>query len=255
MKLFLNEKFILVLILLNATIIFFGGFPLSIENEIILEYFDQLLTLLFLIELIIKLNKYGFKCYFSSSWNRFDFLLIVIAVPSLITLFTGGYFLELEFLLVFRIMRVFKFFRFIKFIPRVDHIINGVVRASKASILIIIAFFIFNFIVSLISTYLFRNTAPEYFSNPILAFYSTFKIFTVEGWYEIPESITENSSSTMSFLVRIYFVAILIVGGIFGLSIVNSIFVDAMVSENTKDVEGEIKLLHEKMDKLLARET
>ena len=50
--------------------------------------------------------------------------------------------------------------------------------------------------------------------------------------------------------VRIYFVLILILGGIIGLSLVNSIFVDAMVSDNNDELEAEVKQLNEKIDLL-----
>lgn len=48
--------------------------------------------------------------------------------------------------------------------------------------------------------------------------------------------------------MRIYFVVILIAGGIIGLSLVNSIFVDAMVSDNNDDLEREVKKLNQKID-------
>ena len=50
--------------------------------------------------------------------------------------------------------------------------------------------------------------------------------------------------------VRVYFVLILILGGIIGLSLVNSIFVDAMVSDNNDELEDEVKKLNEKIDLL-----
>ncbi|MBO6081618.1 MAG: hypothetical protein J6P46_01180, partial [Bacteroidales bacterium] len=51
--------------------------------------------------------------------------------------------------------------------------------------------------------------------------------------------------------VRMYFVLILIAGGIIGLSLVNSIFVDAMVSDNNDALEAEVKELTGKVDELL----
>jgi voltage-gated sodium channel len=42
-------------------------------------------------------------------------------------------------------------------------------------------------------------------------------------------------------------------GGILGLSIVNSIFVDAMVSDNNDELENKIDLLNKKIDKLLTK--
>ena len=50
--------------------------------------------------------------------------------------------------------------------------------------------------------------------------------------------------------MRIYFVLILILGGIIGLSLVNSIFVDAMVSDNNDELEDKVKQLNDKIDLL-----
>ncbi len=49
-------------------------------------------------------------------------------------------------------------------------------------------------------------------------------------------------------LVRMYFVFLLIFGGIIGLSLVNSVFVDAMVSDNNDALEEEVRRLNEKID-------
>jgi voltage-gated sodium channel len=50
-----------------------------------------------------------------------------------------------------------------------------------------------------------------------------------------------------------YFIFVVISGGIFGLSLVNSIFVDAMVSDNNDELENKIDLLDQKIDKLLTK--
>ncbi|WP_143961349.1 ion transporter [Litoribacter populi] len=250
-KLFLNERFILLIILLNSAIIFIEGFNFHITDRLWLDLLDNGFTIIFLVELLVKIREYGAKGYFKSNWNIFDFTLVMLALPSLSSLFVTAQIIDLDFLLAFRTMRIFKFFRFIRFVPKIDKIISGVMRASKASVLIIIAFFIFNFTISIISCFLFRDISPEYFSNPLISFYSIFKVFTIEGWYEIPDEMTQDSSPLLAFLVRLYFIIILFVGGIFGLSLVNSIFVDAMVSENNVDLENEVRVLNAKIDRLL----
>jgi voltage-gated sodium channel len=75
----------------------------------------------------------------------------------------------------------------------------------------------------------------------------------VEGWYEIPDSIVQDGSPVFTFFTRMYFVCILFTGGVIGLSLVNSIFVDTMVSDNTADLEKQVASLQEKIDLLLAR--
>ena len=250
-KLFLNDKIILILILLNAIIIFVSGFELSETNKILLNIIDNTITGLFVVEIIVKLREYGIKKYFSSSWNKFDFLLVALSVPALISFILNIETTSISFLLVFRVMRVFKSFRFLKFVPGIEHLIKGIQRALKASIIVLIGFAIYIFIVGIFSFYLFKSSAPEYFSNPLTSLYSIFKIFTVEGWFEIPEQITKGYSSLSAFFTYFYFIFILLTGGIFGLSLVNSIFVDAMVSDNNDELEQKIDNLDKKITELL----
>ena len=51
-------------------------------------------------------------------------------------------------------------------------------------------------------------------------------------------------------LVRIYFSLLLIAGGIIGMSLINSIFVDAMVSDNNDDVKAQLSEMEAKIDEL-----
>jgi voltage-gated sodium channel len=46
-------------------------------------------------------------------------------------------------------------------------------------------------------------------------------------------------------------VLLLIAGGIIGMSLINSIFVDAMVSDNNDELEKKIDRLEKKIDQLL----
>jgi voltage-gated sodium channel len=34
---------------------------------------------------------------------------------------------------------------------------------------------------------LFKEAASQYYNSPLISLYSTFEIFTIEGWFEIPE--------------------------------------------------------------------
>lgn len=250
-RLLLNDRFILVLILLNALVIFAQGFNLQKETLLYLTQADNIITIIFILELIAKMKNYGLKDFFKSNWNIFDTILILLALPSLLMWLANIHSLQLDYLLVFRVTRIFKFSRFLRFFPEINQLINGLQRALKASVIVIFGFIIFIFIISIVSCFLYKNIAPEYFGDPFLSLYSVFKIFTVEGWFEIPEGIAKNTTNTIAALTKIYFVSILLTGGIFGLSIVNSIFVDAMVSDNNDELENKINSLEAKIDKLL----
>jgi voltage-gated sodium channel len=248
---FLDEKFILIAIVINVVIIFISGFHLDGKQEVTLEILDHFFTIIFAIEAVIKIKQWGVKNYFSGKWNVFDFTLVSIALPSLIFFFLPGEVINLKFLIAFRAFRVIKFLRFLKFIPNVEKLIRGTWRAIKTSIIIIITFVIFNLIIAVISTFIFRELSPEYFGTPIESLYSIFKVFTIEGWYEIPDAInSEVDSEILKNLIRLFFIVILFGGGIFGLSLVNSIFVDSMVSDNNDDLMIEIKKLRDDIQEL-----
>lgn len=254
-KLFLNDRFILLLIVFNSFTIFgegFEGFGKNILYYITLV--DSLITILFLIEAVVKINHFGWKTYIGSAWNKLDFILVLLSLPSIILLVLHSQSHGLSFLLIFRVFRVFKFFRLFKFIPGIEALIKGVQRALKASVFALFGFFLLNFIISILSCYLFKDISPKHFGDPIRAMYSTFKVFTIEGWYEIPDKIAQTSTNFNAFAIKFYFVLVLIVGGILGLSLVNSIFVDSMVMDNNDDLEKKIDLLNEKVEILIERQ-
>lgn len=252
-KLFLNDKFILALIFINAIILFAGGYVNTSNERQILLIADNFITALFLVELIIKFDEYGIRNYFRSNWNRLDFILIVLSIPALLTFLFNINILDFSFLLVFRILRVFKAFRFFKFIPNVDQLVSGIQRAIKTSLFVFAGFLIYIFIIGILSYYLFENSGSDFFSDPLVSFYSTFKIFTIEGWFEIPEQISDGYSKTSTFFTYLYFIFVVLSGGIFGLSLVNSIFVDSMVSDNNDTLEKKIDNLDSKVIEILTK--
>lgn len=247
---FLDDKFILHVIIANAFVIFAGGFNLNQFFHSVLFAFDHIFTLIFTVELIIKLKTYG-KSYFSSPWNIFDFVIIILSLPSLLEIFSYFGFSGFEFIQIFRVFRVVKFFRFIKFVPNVENLVLGIRKALRASVFVILGFIIYIFVIGIISQHLFKEYSPKFYGNPGLAIYSTFKLFTLEGWYEIPDSITEDLSEVGAFFTTVYFIFIVVSGGIVGLSILNSVFVDALVSDNNDGLEQRIEKLEKKIDILL----
>lgn len=100
----------------------------------------------------------------------------------------------------------------------------------------------------MISHSLFNHS--ELFCDPGTSIYSTIKIFTLEGWYEFPDELAIGKDGIEVVLIRLYFVIILLSGGVIGLSMINSIFVDVMVSDNNDDLEEKVDRLESKIDEL-----
>lgn len=252
LKIFMNEWLIIAAVLLNSALIFVMGFE-DLHSNPFLSLFDHLFTLFFILEIVVKVAFNGWKTYIDNSWNKFDFILVAISIPSLFELLI--HIPDMSYLLVFRLLRVLRILRFMRFIPNISHMIAGIARAFRASVFVFVAIFIYNILLAVLSSHLFKDVAPEHFSNPALSLYSVFQIFTLEGWYEITDSIISNMpvNDWRAPLTRLFFVFIVLTGGIFGMSIVNAIFVDEMVQDNNDDLEDKIEELNNKIDLLIAK--
>lgn len=245
-KIFLNEHIILCVILVNAAIIFAQE---SGVDSLALSVADLVCTLIFIIEMVVKHIEYGFKGYWRDGWNRLDGVLVILSLPSLVAFFVpAGMIGNLSVLLVLRLLRVLRFFRIIHIFPNFSTIARNFGKAIRDSYGVFAGFIVLILIVALVSCALFRDSAPEYFATPIDSIYAIFRICTGEGWNEIPDTIAEGSSIVTARWVRLYFSILLVLCSIIGLSLVNSIFVDAMVSDNNDDLEKQVKELNDKLD-------
>lgn len=247
-RFFTNDHIMLVLVLINTCIIFVSGFS-SDCNEGTLLFIDCFFTLLFLVEAIVKIRVFGFSTYWDDGWNQFDFILVLLAFPSCVNIF-GLYLPGTGILLSLRTLRAFKSFRMLKFIPNVDKLLNGFKLAFKASYIVAIGLVILLIVFSIVTTFLFGSIAPQYFGNPALSVYSIFRLFTIEGWYEMPEAVATNGGVAMAVFARIYFSLLLFMGGIIGMSLVNSIFVDAMAADNNDEVLEKLNQIEKKIEAL-----
>ena len=252
-RILLNERIIFFLILINAILIALLYFP-QFKNNQELIFIDHLFVLIFLLEIFYKVKTAGFKAFWKSNWNRFETLIIISSIPAIFHSINPS--AEVSVLVVFRLLRIFRVIRFFQFIPRIDTIFSGLSRALKSSVFVFFALITLNFLFALLGCQFFRDIAPEYFGNPMISFYSIFQSFTIEGWNEIPkflverieeQSYSENLIYFYSWSCRLFFVLVVITGGMLGMSLANAIFVDEMTMDNNKNLEDKIDKLSEQV--------
>ena len=239
-KLFLNDKFILVVILINSILIYL---QVSGYEDKLIGSLDMVCTLIFLLEMIIKHRVYGIRAYWRDGWNRLDGILVILSLPSVAALFIPNEYTGLSLLMVFRLLRVLRFFRVLHFFPNFSKVVHGFKVAMRESYAILLSFAVIIVIFGLLNCSLFKEADPEHFQTPLRSIYAVFQICTIEGWYEIPNTVAEyyGASSVAAEFIRLYFCALLILGGIIGMSFINSIFVDAMVADNNDEVKAKLE--------------
>ena len=235
-------------ILLNALVIFLLYFP-DLKNNFWLELVDSLFLLFFVVEAIVKLQVLKPRKYFAESWNRFDLTIVVASLPSLLTHFIPVP--NTSLLIILRLFRLVRLIRFIRFVPNLTSILEGLGRALRASVFVLAALLVLDFLLAIFTCHFYAEVAPEYFGDPLIAAYSIFQMFTVEGWNEIPDAIASSTDNPLVIgISRLYFVLIVLIGGIFGMSLANAVFVDEMTIDNNRGLEKKIDDLQEELSEL-----
>ena len=239
LRYFIKEGFVLTVIVLNTTALVLDGFPnIHARFGHWLHQFDIGCMVFYVIEVIGKVSIWGFAGYWRSHWNKFDFIVVLFGLPLFIDPFIEGGIEGVEVILLLRMGRFLRFFRMLRFIPNASQIWFGVMRSLKASVGIFLVLFVLNLIMAMGANILFNEQAPEHFGDPYVAFYSMFKVFTIEGWFEIPDELAKAGAEPWDlFLVRSYFAFAVIIGGVLGLSLANAVFVDEMTADNNDALE------------------
>ncbi len=248
----ISDRLVMAVILVNSVALFLvETFPADSPAGRFWHWVDYACVVYFLVESLLKIRVLSWRDYWSSGWNKLDFVLVVVSLPVLVSPAGMGF---LANVLLLRMGRLFRLFRMLRFIPNLEHLAVGIQRALRASIGVFLALFLVNFILAMAATILFRDADPEHFGTPFRAGYSLFQVFTVEGWYEVPEGIAEaaerradagllTNHEWVAQGARAFFVVAVIVGGILGLSLANAVFVDEMMMDNTAILEKQVAVL------------
>ena len=253
---FISDRLVMAVIVLNATALVLHEMAArSAPSRTLWFWVDYVCVVYFLVEAALKIRLDGWPRYWANNWNKFDFSVVIISLPALLGPFLDVS--EFAFVLILRLGRLFRLFRVLRFIPDLDHLVLGIKRALRASVGVFLALLLINLILAVMATVLFRDLDPKHFGNPVVAGYSIFQVFTVEGWNEIANGLEEREEvenpADARLLVtgtRIFFVVAVLVGGILGLSLANAVFVDQMMMDNTETLEAKVDALSEEIKRL-----
>ncbi len=258
-KIFLSEKVIMAAIVFTAVILFILSFP-SIKGakpyswQYCIHLIDDVLIVFFAVEAIVKICHFSWKEYWASNWNKFDFLIVIFSLPAMIPppllTFLPITLQKTSVILMLRLLRLVRLFRFLEFIPHLNQLMQGLKRAFKASVLVLGVLIALNFVLAIVSCHFFDRS--DLFADPMTASYTIFQLFTLEGWNDVPKQVIKDLDAEQwkRIFIRFYFVALVLTGGIFGVSIANAIFVDEMTIDNNIELEKKIDHLNAKIEQL-----
>ena len=165
----------------------------SDKYEDALDYTNYVFTFLFNVELVLKLIVYC-KAYFYNSWNRFDFIIILISdIMVILNILTYCNVMDVHSIstlpMILRLFRIFRIFRLLSYMVKLRALIDTLIYLlpSVGNIAIIIAILLLiygNIGMNIFGTVPFRdkinrnNNFKDFISSALLLFEAS----TGEGW-------------------------------------------------------------------------
>lgn len=248
-----SDSAVMSVVGLNAFVLFLDAFPhIHARVGTLLAAIDYLCIIYFVVEAVVKLGWLERGRYFKSGWNWFDFIIVAASTPVLLVPF-GLPLQNLAGLLVLRLARLLRFLKLLKFIPNINRLFEGALRALRSSIAVLMLTLFYLFTFGIAATYFFGDPASpagSAFSDPFMSMYTMFKVFTVEGWYEMGDALGGSDSTIKAHLIRMFFVVAVVFGGIIILSLLNAVFVDEMSSDLAEQTEDELAAIQGQLGRI-----
>ncbi len=215
---------------------------------------DQIILLIFLIEVIIKMTAEGSQPwrYFRDPWNVFDFTIVAVCYIALL-------FPELEgaYVAVFRLARVMRVFRVVRTIPKLRLLVNTLLKSIPSIGYIGILLGVIFYIYATMGVFLFRENDPVHFENLQLSLLSLFRVVTLEDWtnimyinmygcdHEIWGYSQENGCTNpraFGFGAAFYFVSFVLIGTMIVLNLFIGVIMNSMEEAKKDARESEDRL-------------
>jgi len=168
------QKFLIILILFNALTLGLETTNFGKENTAILHIIDNLILVIFTVELLLKLVVYR-KQFFHSGWNWFDFIIVAVSWAP-----TSG---ALSVLRAFRILRVL---RLLSVVPQMRRVIGALAHSLPGMASVVGVLSIIFYVSAVLTTKIFGSHSDanmqEWFGNIGASAYTLFQVMTLESW-------------------------------------------------------------------------
>jgi voltage-gated sodium channel len=212
------QRFIIVVILINAAILGLLATDLSPETYRLLHIADMACLAIFIAELALKFIVMR-TSMFKDPWNIFDLVVVGIALlPA-----SGP-------LSVLRALRVLRLMRLVTVVPSMRRVVTGMFAAIPGGASVAAVLLIMYYVGSIIGVMLFRDVSPQHFGDLGTTFFTLFKMMTLEGWPDIADDVMAKSPNAW-----IFFVIFIIFTTFTTLNLLFGIIVDAMNSTREEE--------------------
>jgi len=203
----------------------------------IFKVFEFFFTIIFTVEVIWNLYGHWFCLFWKSSWNWFDFIIVVVSLMVLVSEDIPG-------ISILRLFRAFRVFRLFKRIKSLKLIIEGVFGALPGVAQAFVVLCVLMGIWSILGVQFFGNDAPEEFKNFTTAMFTMFQIMTMDSWSSgIARKLIfgkpgDPESKTYPYFGPIFFISYIFMAGI----VMTNVVVAILLEKYLKVTSGKLEI-------------
>eukprot|EP01064_Diplonema_japonicum_P009432 TRINITY_DN16926_c0_g1_i1.p1 TRINITY_DN16926_c0_g1~~TRINITY_DN16926_c0_g1_i1.p1 ORF type:complete len:2141 (+),score=493.84 TRINITY_DN16926_c0_g1_i1:35-6457(+) len=205
------ERVMLMVTILNVVALGADHHGIDSTGLLVIEIVNIVCTLIFTIEIVVKMIGLGVTLTFRDPYNRFDAFLVVVGVPQLIISFVGSSTGGGNFLSIFKMMRVARVLRLGRRWTRLRETIRIVLESLTAVAYLSLLLLLILFIYSILGMQLFGKSGTEdrlNFTSLWRSLLTVFVVVTGEGWVKV----LKNTMKAVGWPAAFYFVSLFIIG-------------------------------------------
>ncbi len=235
----LFRNFITGLIIANAILLGVLTYSASLPKGFVttLEVFDRAVTVIFAVEILLKLIVYRMR-FFQEGWNWFDFIVVGISLAP------GG-----QGFAVLRAMRVLRVLRLLHIVPMMRRITEALLKSLPGMGAILAVLALLTYVGAVMATNMFGNTETEevklLFGDLPSSAYSLFQVMTMDGWrFEVVQKVVDDGHPYAPF----FFLIFIFIASFAVLNLFIALIVDALAADQRAATDGHLDEIEEEIE-------
>lgn len=238
------ENFINIVILLTGVVVGLQTSP-SITSKYgsILDFFDNLILLIFAIEIIINIlaeGKYPWR-FFYDSWHIFDFLVVAVCfVPFFFPV------IDTQYLVVIRLARILRFAKIFEKNKNLKILLTSLLRSIPSMTYVVLLLMLLFYVYGIIATDLFGKVDAENFGSIWISM-KRLLFITFEGWSSLYESEGIQkllNSGFPDWIFSLFFISFQFIAAMIFLNLFIGIITSDMESTKENEKRGKSPILY-----------
>ncbi len=239
------EFTMMAVIIFSALVIGIHTFKIDPTLEKILFYVDNLITIIFVVEIAVRIAaEKKVSDFFKDGWNIFDFVIVAVSLVPI----------EGNYANVARLIRIFRMLRLITLLPELKIIIGALFKSATSIGYVMILMFIIFYVFAVVGTILFEDASSGLWRDVGIALLTLFRVMTFEDWTDVMyETMEIYPWSWIYYLVFIFLTTFTFLNMIIG--IILDTLNEEHKKENQEQLDEDKEILREVLEKNRVLET